>query len=128
MTPYDVVKAFWDRIDARDWQGVRALLADDIVVDWPASLERMSGADTVVALNSEYAEGWTIRILRIVADGSSVVSEVEVPMDGSATSRVASFWEVLDGLIVRGVEYWIELGQDERPAWRASMTEIVPAD
>ena len=32
-----------------------------------------------MAVNEEYPEGWTIQVLRIVADGDSAVSEVEVP-------------------------------------------------
>jgi ketosteroid isomerase-like protein len=27
-----VVRDFWDRIEARDWEGVRALLADDVEI------------------------------------------------------------------------------------------------
>ena len=94
----------------RDWQGVAGLLADDVVVEWPASKERMVGAANVVAVNAEYPEGWSIRVLRVVADGAEVVSEVEVP-HGDDVHRAASFWTVEDGRIVRGREYWTAVGR-----------------
>ena len=122
MGPADVVRAYWDRIEARDWEGARALLADDVVVEWPASKERMVGAANVVAVNAEYPEGWSIRVLRVLADGAEVASEVEVP-HGDDLHRAASFWTVEEGRIVRGREYWTAVGADPSPAWRAPYVE-----
>ncbi|MFI2213789.1 nuclear transport factor 2 family protein [Streptomyces sp. NPDC020141] len=64
---------------ARDWSGVADLFADEAVVERPVSGERIVGGQNFVAVTSEYPEGWSIRVLRIVADGDEVVSEVEVP-------------------------------------------------
>ena len=122
MAPADGVRGFWDRIEARDWEGARALLADDVVVEWPASKERMVGAANVVAVNAAYPEGWSIHVLRVVADGAEVVSEVEVPQ-GADVHRAASFWTVEGGRIVRGREYWTAVGADPSPAWRAPYVE-----
>ena len=79
MKPAEIVRELWDRIQARDWAGVGELLADDVVVEWPVSGERIVGRANFVGINSEYPEGWAIMVLRIVADGEVVVSEVEVP-------------------------------------------------
>ncbi|WP_435886121.1 hypothetical protein [Streptomyces erythrochromogenes] len=38
-----VVEALWERIQARDWDGVAGLVAEDAVVEWPASGERIVG-------------------------------------------------------------------------------------
>lgn len=120
-----VVERFWGRIDGRDWDGVRALLAPQVVVEWPVSGERIVGAENVVAVNREYPEGWAIHLLRTVAQGTSVVSEVEVPQEGVGVFRAVSFWEVADGVIRAGREYWTGLGADERPEWRAAYTDLV---
>ncbi|MGH9193825.1 MAG: hypothetical protein ACRDZ0_15300 [Acidimicrobiales bacterium] len=37
MRPGDLVRALWERMEARDWEGVRATLADDFVCDWRAT-------------------------------------------------------------------------------------------
>ena len=118
-----VVRQLWDRMEARNWSGLGELLADDAVVEWPASGERIVGRDNYVSINAEYPEGWTIRVLRIVAEGEQVVSEVQVPHESMGVYQVASFWTVRDGKIVAGREYWSERSADPSPAWRASWVE-----
>jgi ketosteroid isomerase-like protein len=118
MEPARVIEELWSRTQARDWAGVGELVAEDAVVDWPVSAERIAGRENYVAVNREYPEGWQIRVLRIVASGDQVVSEVEVPHEEMGVFRAASFWTVTDGLIRRGTEYWTSVGADEIPEWR----------
>lgn len=120
-----VVRALWDRMQARDWTGVGDLLADDVVVEWPVSAERIVGRDNYVKVNAEYPEGWSIRVLRVVASGDTVVSEVEVPHEEMGVHRVASFWTVRDGRIVDGREYWTSLGADPSPQWRSAWVQPI---
>ncbi len=119
MEPATVIENLWRRIQARDWDGVGALVAPDAVVDWPASAERIAGRSNYVAVNREYPEGWEIRVLRIVSSGDQVVSEVEVPHRDLGIFRAASFWTVTGGQITRGTEYWTSLGTEPSPPWRA---------
>jgi ketosteroid isomerase-like protein len=123
MESSKVIEALWDRIQARDWDGVAGLIAEDAVIEWPVSGERIVGRDNFVAVNREYPEGWSIRVLTIVADGGEVVSEVEVPHEGVGVFRAVSLWTVRDGRIVGGREYWTSLGADPRPQWRAAFVE-----
>lgn len=123
MQPAEVIQGLWNRIEARDWTGAAELVADDAVIDWPVSSERIVGQANYIGLNREYPEGWSIRVLRIVAEGDQVVSEVEVPHQDLGVFRVASFWTVAGGQIVRGTEYWTNLGADQSPAWRAQYVE-----
>lgn len=122
-TPLDVVASLWDAIAARDWARMADLLDPDVVVEWPATAERLIGRENVVAVNAEYPEGWSIRVLRVISDGDVVVSEVEVPHEGLGVFRAASFWTVRDGRIMSGREYWIGLGADEPPQWRRPYTQ-----
>lgn len=80
-----------NRIDQRDWSGLGKRLAEDVVVEWPVSGELIRGKANVVAVNAEYPEGWSIRVLRVVGSGDEVANEVEVPMEGVGMFRVASF-------------------------------------
>ncbi len=123
MEPSEIIQALWDRMQARDWSGVGELLAADVVVEWPVSGERITGRDNYVGVNAEYPEGWSIRVLRIVAAGEEVVSEVEVPHETMGVHRVASFWTVRSGRVVAAREYWNELGSDPAPEWRAKYVE-----
>jgi ketosteroid isomerase-like protein len=119
----DVVRSYWARIQDRDWVAVAALLAEDAVFDWPHSGERFRGRDTVVGVNRAYPEGWSIDVRRVVDGGDVVVSEVRVPFRDESEFLVASFFEVRDGRIHGAVEYWVEAGGEEPPAWRRRFTE-----
>lgn len=126
MDAKGVIEAYWTRMEARDWDGVAALLAEDAVVEWPDTAERFVGREACVGVNREYPEGWSIRVLRVVADTDhpdQVVSEVEIPQKGVGVFRAASFWTVRDGRIVQGTEYWTTVGGETPPAWRAAFSE-----
>ncbi|MFF5172164.1 nuclear transport factor 2 family protein [Micromonospora sp. NPDC000089] len=119
MEPTEVVQQLWDRMHARDWAGLGELLAEDLVVEWPVSAERIVGRENYIAVNAEYSQGWAINVLRVVAAGEQVVSEVEVPHDAMGIHRAVSFWTVHDGRVRHGREYWTALGADPSPQWRA---------
>lgn len=124
MTPAEVVRTLWERIQGRDWTGARALLAEDVQVEWPATRELISGADNFISVQSEYPEGWRIRVLSVVQEGDTVVSEVEVPHEGLGVFRAASFWTVRGGLIARGREYWVTVGGETPPDWRRAFATV----
>jgi len=116
------VRLLWERMEARDWYGVAAQLREDVVVDWPNTAERMRGRDDYLAVQRAYPEGWHIHVLRIVDGGDTVVSEVRVDQDGKRFFAV-SFFELADGKIARGVEYWSDGEPAPAPEWRARWME-----
>lgn len=118
MNTGEVINQLWERINHRDWPALGDLLHEDVVLEYPVTGEVFHGRANVVAINAEYPEGWSIRLLRVVADGEDVVSEVEIPMDGVGTFRVASFWTVRFDRVLQAREYWTSLGADDPPAWR----------
>jgi ketosteroid isomerase-like protein len=123
MEPERVVRGLWDRIEARDWSGAGALLAPDIRVEWPATGEVFVGRDNFLAVQSEYPEGWTINVIRTVAEGAVVVSEVEVPHAEFGIFRAASFWTVHDDLVTEATEYWVNVGGEQPPEWRSQYAQ-----
>jgi ketosteroid isomerase-like protein len=119
MSPEQVVRELWSRIQAHDWDGLGELLAQDVRVEWPSTAEAFVGRANFVAVQSEYPAGWSIRVLRVLAVGDAVVSEVEVPFEPlGLTFRVASFFHVNDGCVISATEYWVTVGGEEPPAWR----------
>lgn len=125
MEPGQVIEELWRRIQVQDWTGVGELVAADAVIEWPATAERITGRDNYVAVNREYPAGWSINVLQIIAVGDQVVSEVEVPHASLGTFRAVSLWTVSNGLIVRGTEYWITVGAEGSPDWRAPYVERI---
>ena len=99
MQPAEVIHALWDRIQARDWSGAAELVADGAVIDWPVSSERIVGKANYIALNREYPEGWSIRVLRILRGGGTAALEVRYwPRGGYSTfvlDRQADGWQAV---------------------------------
>ena len=77
-----LARGLWERMEARDWDGVRVADADDVVLDWPRLGERIRGPDNFVALNRGYRGEWHITVERVVAAGNSAVTEVAVRFAG----------------------------------------------
>jgi hypothetical protein len=92
-----------------DFQSVGSLLADDFVLDWPQSGERIRGRDNYAAMNEQYpAKGrWTFTINTIVGNDEEAVSDVTV-CHGAQTARAISFFEIRGSVIVKMVEFWPE--------------------
>jgi ketosteroid isomerase-like protein len=123
MEPSEVVAQLWSRIQARDWIGVGELLADDFVLEWPHDLVRMRGRANFVDFNRSYPEGWSIEVLRIVAEGSTVVSEVRVPHSTFGPNYALSFFNVDADRITSAREYWVVEAYEEPAADRAHWFE-----
>jgi ketosteroid isomerase-like protein len=119
----EVVRALWERMQARDWDAAGQLLAEDVVVDWPQTRERIRGRENVIAVNRNYPEGWSIRVLNVLHDGERAASEVAVDHVDHGTFHAASFYKVADGQIVHATDYWVDPPGEDPPAWRAQWVE-----
>lgn len=114
----DLVRAYWDLVDAREWDALHAIVAPDVVLEWPASNERLVGADNLVAANRDTPDGWTVTVRSIVAGGEQVASDVEQRLDNGEIFRVVTIWTVRHQRIVSGTEFWTAIGQTHTPPWR----------
>lgn len=104
-----VVREFWRLMATNDFMSVKAVLAEQFVLEWPQSNERIRGADNFARMNAEYpATGrWQFRINRLVAADNSVVTQVSVT-DGTQSAEPVSFFTVVGGKITQLIEYWPE--------------------
>ena len=104
-----VVREFWQLMATNDFSSVGAVLADDFVLEWPQSRERIRGKERFAQMNFEYpASGpWRFSVRRIIGNATEASSEVTVT-DGSQQATAISFFTVVAGKIIRIVEYWPE--------------------
>jgi len=121
----ELVAELWRRIQAREWDRIGALLADDFVLEWPDVRVQIRGRANFIEFNRAYPEGWTIEVLRIVSDGSTAVSEVHVPHPTVGPHYALSFFEADKDQIRRGREYWLEEHYEEPSAERARWFEPI---
>ena len=125
MAPSEVVAQLWGPVQARDWVGVGDLLAEGFVLEWPNDLVRLRGRANFVEFNRSYPEGWSIEVLRIVSEGTTVVSEVRVPHPTVGPWYALSFFEVEGDRITSGREYWVEEAYEEPAPDRARWFEPI---
>jgi ketosteroid isomerase-like protein len=121
---FELVTEFWRLMATNDFDSVGQVLADDFVLEWPQSKERICGAANFARMNREYdAKGlWRFTIHRIVANDREVVSDVSTT-DGHTRGRAISFFDIVDGKIARITEFWPE--EFEAPASREHLVEKI---
>src|SRR5215510_11995016 len=68
-----VVRAFFEAMQNRDWAAAEALVAGELSVWWPVTLERFEGR-AFVAMNRAYPEGWSISVREVIEDGDQVAA------------------------------------------------------
>jgi ketosteroid isomerase-like protein len=118
----ELVTEFWRLMATNEFESVSQVLADDFVLEWPQSRERIRGAANFARMNREYeAKGpWQFTIHRLIASDFEVVSDVSVT-DGSVRARAISIFDVAHGKITKITEFWPE--SYEAPANRAHLVE-----
>jgi GNAT superfamily N-acetyltransferase len=113
-----LVHALWAHVQARDWTAMRAAFAEGAVTHWPVTGECFRDADTLVRVNAEYPEGWSIEVKTVDAlvDGR-VHSLVEVPQGDQRFFAHSRF--TFDGARIAALtEHWAQA--EAPPAWRST--------
>lgn len=108
------VRALYERYQARDWPSAAELLHPDVQLEMPATGEVLVGRERVIGLQERYPEPWgDLSVLRAVSDGENCsVAEIEI-VGPSHVFRCAAFWVAREGVLHRGVEYWVTVGEEE---------------
>jgi len=115
-----VVEHFWKGFERRDFEATSELLHSDYLGEWPQTGERVRGKSNFVTINQSYPEQWQVTVMRMVASGNQVVSEVKLTYQEEIVYAI-SFFELLDGKIMKETDYWPE--PYDPPAWRAPWVE-----
>ena len=120
MAPDTTVRGFFERMQARDWAGARALVRPSATIIFTATSERFSGG-RFVDMNEAYPEGWSIEVVDCIAGGDRVAAQVRVT-HGDDVFWCAGFYTVAAGAITAGVEHWVAEGAEQPPSWRDEFT------
>lgn len=117
MSEGEVVREFFDRMQAREWRLAEQLLHPEIHIAYTATGETFDGP-AFLSMNEAYPEGWNLTVIEILASGSRVASQVLLEM-GEDRDWCLGFYTVVDGLITDGVEHWVTEGATPAPEWRS---------
>ena len=114
--PGAIVRAFFERMQARDWAGAGQLLSSQVTIDFTETGERFEGPN-FLAMNRAYPEGWSIEVVETLTEGDRVAAQVRVAHENDVF-WCAGFYTVTDGVISSGVEHWVTERAQPAPDWR----------
>ena len=122
----EIAQEVWRKLGDGDWDGARALLAEDYVQEWPQSRERIEGPDDALAINRNFPGGMpTMTFRRATGSGEVVVLEVDLHYPDGSRYQGVSVIQVRDGKVVKKVDYFAQ--PFEAPQWRAQWVKRMPA-
>jgi hypothetical protein len=99
----NAVERLWRALAAQDWASARAQFRPNATVEWPHRAERLDIDEYLGRMRALAAAG--IEAHRVVAEGRYVAVEAR-----AGGARCAAFYDLHDGLIASGVEYWLGEG------------------
>lgn len=114
MSPAELVRALWERMESGDWEGARATLADGYISDNPVTGEQFASADSFLAMNRGYPAGWKLTIDELVTQGQRVAARLRISLGGKVL-HCLSFIDVEGNRIVRSSDFWISDRRTTRP-------------
>ncbi|MGY3127392.1 ketosteroid isomerase-like protein [Agrococcus sp. UYP33] len=108
-------------INDRDIDVMDELFAEDSVMDWPQSGERVIGGDARRGIYRAFPQLPTITPRRLLSSGDLVVAEATLDYGGPVYRTVFVF-ELRGGRIARETAYWSE--PFDPPAWRSQWVQL----
>jgi ketosteroid isomerase-like protein len=108
---------------ADDQERSAEIYADDVVLEFPQSGERVLGKANIIAFRSAYPARLSFEMHRTIGCGDLWVNEYTIRYDDERPHRVAGIMEFRDGKVVREHLY---IGEPwEPPEWRSAWVEVV---
>ena len=111
---------------SRDEVRASECYAEDVVLEFPQSGERIRGRENITATRQAYPANLDFEMHRTIGCGDLWVNEYTLRYDGENLRKVAGIMEFRNGKVVRERLYITEPW--EPPAWRAQWVERFATD
>ena len=105
MQPKQLIEAFAARLEARDWDGLAALLDPEVVYELPQTGERIRGRDRYISFNAEYSGDWHVVPTLVLADEQAGCLLFEW-REGDETQTAMAFFAHSGGLITKVTDFF----------------------
>ena len=121
-----VIARYWEATSSRNFEAVRDIFADDVLVEWPQSGERVRGKDSCIKVFSSYPGGSPklVGVRRVMGRGDLWLAEAELEYPGPQTYFSISVFEFRDGKISHEIDWFAE--PFPAPEWRMPFVEQRP--
>jgi hypothetical protein len=128
MDAVSLVRGLYEAYQDRDWARAATFLHSQAILDMPATAERLVGREAIVSFQSAYPEPWgTLSVGRLLTDAEGAAAEITVVDPSGHRFGLAAFWRLHEGLLQRGVEYWVTFAAELPPPSRSSSSDTQAA-
>lgn len=112
-------------VAGRDEVAAGEIFADDAVIEWPQSGERIRGRANIIALHEAAPVTVDFDIRRTIGAADLWVTEATIRYDGAHPTRAVFIMEFRDAKVVRETDYFGEPFDppDYRSSWVERMDE-----
>ena len=108
-SPVELLTTYVAVLEARDWAALTALLHEDVVYRLPQTREVVRGRDDYLRWNTEYPDGWHLRLVEAYGDGAGAAARLSVRIDGEpGTVDALVFVRAAEGRLVEITDWWPE--------------------
>ena len=108
-SPVELLTTYVAVLEARDWAALTALLHEDVVYRLPQTREVVRGRDDYLRWNTEYPDGWHLRLVEAYGDGAGAAARRSVRIDGEpGTVDALVFVRAAEGRLVEITDWWPE--------------------
>ena len=108
-SPVKLLTTYVAVLEARDWAALTALLHEDVVYRLPQTREVVRGRDDYLRWNTEYPDGWHLRLVEAYGDGAGAAARLSVRIDGEpGTVDALVFVRAAEGRLVEITDWWPE--------------------
>lgn len=102
------IAAYVTRLEARDWDGVDALLHPDVVYEMPQTRERIRGREGLRRFNTDYPGDWHLRLVESYAGAAGGVLRMEATVGDQIDTAIVFLRFDDTGLITAITDWWPE--------------------
>ncbi len=122
-TARDAVERYWRAADTQDFEVVRDLFTDDVLIEWLQSGERVRGKEACIKVFSSYPGGSPkfVGLRRVMGRDDLWLTEAELEYPGPQTFLTVSVFEFRDGRIAHEIDWFAE--PFPAPEWRMQWVE-----
>ena len=110
-------------VAGRDEVAAAEIFADDAVLEWPQSGERIRGKPNIVAMHEASPTKVDFEIRRTIGCGHLWVTETTIRYNGGRPTNAVFIMEFRDGKVVRETDYFAE--PFDRPEYRSVWVELM---
>ena len=110
-------------VAGKDEVAAGEIFADDAIIEWPQSGERIRGKQHIIALHEAAPFVVSIAVRRTIGSGDLWVTETTIRYDGARPTKAVFIMQFRDGKVVRETDYFGE--PFDPPAYRSAWVELM---